>query len=512
MHLNPATRYQVLLTINNALVNQTTRDSLFKALAGELGKIFEFDRLSINLYDEFQGSLSYFATAEGITPEAIEGDSRPLAQGSIAKTVIRSREPLVIPDLRKHTYWPSVQAMVNAGLNATMAFPLITRGNVVGSMHLSFRTPPEHMEELAGFLNVLSGQLAIAVDNMLAHSQLTALNRRLQLQKDFLLKQSENIYDPESFFYVSTAMRSVMGQIQMISETDASVLVTGETGTGKDYVARYIHSLSPRQSSLFVKVNCPGLASTLFESELFGHAKGAFTGAHAKRVGRFEMAAGGTLFLDEIGDLPLPQQAKLLHVLQDRTFERVGDNQPIQADFRVIAATNKDLEQAIRDDEFREDLFYRLNTLSLHIPPLRERNDDIPLLLDRLSSSESVSLNRPAPEFSAEAVEILLHYPWPGNVRELKNLVKRLIILHPGKTIGAGIVEGMLQPEQTEENSLCRFPSLAEMEKRHIEKALALAGGKVGGSCGAAKLLGIPRSTLQYRMKKHGVETAASGA
>ncbi|WP_208728258.1 sigma-54-dependent Fis family transcriptional regulator [Oceanidesulfovibrio indonesiensis] len=512
MHLNPSTRYQVLLTINNALVNQTSREALFKALAQEISKIIAFDRFSINLYDESQSSLSYFATAEGITPEAIEGDSRPLAKGSIAKTVIRSKEPLVIPDLKKHTFWPSVQAMVDAGLNATMAFPLITRSNVLGSIHLSFRTPPDHMNELADFLKELSGQVAIAVDNMLAHSELTDLNRRLQLQKDFLLKQSENIYDPDNFFYVSTAMQNLMGQIQMISETDASVLLTGETGTGKDYIARFIHSLSPRQSGLFVKVNCPGLASTLFESELFGHAKGAFTGAHAKRVGRLEMAAGGTLFLDEIGDLPAPQQAKLLHVLQDKTFERVGDNRPIKADFRVIAATNIDMEQAIRDDTFREDLYYRLNTVSLHIPPLRERTDDIPLLLDRLTATESVTLNRPAPEFAPDAVDVLMAYTWPGNVRELKNLVKRLIILHPGKRLGPGIVQGMLQTEQTENDNASSFPSLAEMEKQHIEKALELSGGKVGGSGSAAQLLGIPRSTLQYRMKKHGVGNSVDKA
>jgi formate hydrogenlyase transcriptional activator len=348
----------------------------------------------------------------------------------------------------------------------------------------------------------VSQQVAIAVDNMLAYTELEKLNKDLEREKEYLLQSSDD-YQQNEFFFASAAMASVMETIRQSADTDATVLITGETGTGKDYLARCIHNLSARRNHLFVKTNCPALASSLFESELFGHAKGAFTGANDKRIGRFELAHGGTIFLDEVAELPISLQAKLLHILQDGQFERVGDSRPVQIDCRVIAATNKDLQESIRAGTFREDLFYRLNIVSIHVSPLRERRDDIPLLMKKLTLIQARQMNRREPVYSSRALERLCSYPWPGNVRELKNLVKRLVILRPGDRISADDVENILESARprgtvTSDNLL----SLRDSERQHIIKALAKTRGMLGGEGGAAQLLGLPRSTLQYRIKK----------
>ncbi|MEN8689660.1 MAG: sigma 54-interacting transcriptional regulator [Desulfobacterales bacterium] len=504
MTWSAATRYRLLIEINNAIVKHTNRADLFNALASEIKKTVPYDRFSINLYDADKKLLSYFSTAEGISPEGISAYERPLAKGPIAKAVIRSKEPLIIPDLKKRNYWASVRAMLTAGLTASMAYPLITRGNVLGVLHFSFKEQPSKIEELSQFLTELTDVVAVAVDNMLAYSKLKEVNQSLVQQKQYLLERAEESYRPESFYFNSTVMIEVMRQVELIAATDASVLITGETGTGKDFIARHIHRLSSRRSGLFVKVNCPAFSSGLFESELFGHAKGAFTGAAGSRAGRFEMANDGTIFLDEIGELPIDLQAKLLHVLQDKCFERVGDNRPIEVNVRVIAATNRDMSQAIRKYKFRSDLFYRLNTVEVKLPPLRERREDVPGLVQWLNQLESRKANRSAPRYIPSAMEVLRRHHWPGNVRELKNLVKRMIIMHPGENISGEDVEILVESGQS--NMGIREYSLATAERQHIETVLARTNGRLGGKRGAAALLRIPRTTLQYRLKKLGID------
>ena len=230
-------------------------------------------------------------------------------------------------------------------------------------------------------------------------------------------------------------MSEIMNLVKRVAEIDAPVLITGETGTGKDYLARYMHHISPRKNNMFIKVNCPAISSTLFESELFGHAKGAFTGADSQRIGRFEMGDRGTVFLDEIGELPAGLQAKLLQVLQEKRFERVGDTRPIDVNFRLIAATNRDPEQSIQQGKLRKDLYYRLNIIRIHVPALRDRKKDIPLLVEQINQNEAAQIHQIAPVYSQSALDLLTAYDWPGNVRELKNLVKRMIILKPSEKI-----------------------------------------------------------------------------
>ncbi|MBF0530305.1 MAG: sigma-54-dependent Fis family transcriptional regulator [Deltaproteobacteria bacterium] len=294
-----------------------------------------------------------------------------------------------------------------------------------------------------------------------------------------------------------------MTQVPPRANSAAPILITGETGTGKAQIARCLHTLGDRRDAMFVKVNCPALTPTLFESELFGHAKGAFTGANAQRIGRFEMADGGTIFLDEIGELEPNLQAKLLNVLQDRVIERVGDNRPIKVDFRLIAATNKDLSVSIKEKAFRLDLFYRLNTYSLHIPPLRERVEDIPFLIEQLTAEQAVKTNRRKPTYSSSCMELMSRYSWPGNVRELKNVIKRLVLMAPGDFITSLDFEAIVGRLRNE--PLSGRLTLAELEREHILRTLAQTKGAVGGPNGAAAILGLPRQTLQYRMKKYGL-------
>ena len=504
MPWDAAIRYRLLLEINNAIVKHTNRVDLFNQLAQEIKQIVPYDRFSINLYDQKKKMLSYFSMAEGISPRAISGDERPLEKGAIAREVIRSREPVIIPDLRKRNYWSSVRSMLKAGLTASFAFPLITRGQLLGVLHFSFKKRPPRLNELVEFLKELADVVSVAVDNMMAYSQLKEINQNLVQQKHYLMERAEEAYNPDTFFYRSAAMQKVMDQVELIASTNASVLITGETGTGKDFVARHIHRLSPRREGLFVKVNCPALAANLFESELFGYAKGAFTGAASSRMGRFQMADGGTIFLDEIGELPIDRQAKLLHVLQDSYFERVGDSRPIKVDVRVVAATNRDIRMAVQEGAFRSDLYYRLNTVSLHLPPLRERIEDVPGLVRRLNHIEAYNAHRQPTIYTPAAMKTLCEYHWPGNVRELKNLVKRMIIMRAGESISGQDVQTFVETGQSV--PVQHHYSLAEVERQHIEMVLMKTNGRLGGKQGAAALLGIPRTTLQYRLKKHGID------
>ena len=496
-------RYKLLLDFNNAIINQTTREDLFHALAREIRKIVAYDRFSINIYDSASKMLRWFASAEGVSVKSMDDSPRLLEEGPVARAVIISRQPVIIPDMSAYTHWQTIRLMKAAGLGATMAFPLIVRSDVLGSLHFSFRETPENLEDLKQFLVELSGQVAVAVDNMMAHTKLVEVNASLEQQKDYLLKHADTRYRPDKFFYCSPAMSKIMREIEVIADSDASVLLTGETGTGKDYIARFIHHLSSRRNALFVKVNCPSLAATLFESELFGHAKGAFTGADAKRVGRFEMAAGGTIFLDEIAELPPQLQAKLLHVLQDRRFERVGDNRPIEVNFRVIAATNSDLKKALSEKNFRPDLFYRLNAISFHIPPLRERPEEIEPLVHRLTEAEALATHRVPPVFTGEALVALKRHSWPGNVRELRNIVNRLVIVYSGKQVTRHDIEPLLDIGQVEVQQTSTI--LADVERVHLIKVLTMSRGVVGGRKGAAAALNIPKSTLQYKLRKHGL-------
>ena len=330
--------------------------------------------------------------------------------------------------------------------------------------------------------------------------------QRLELENVGLKEVIQSDSSGDEIVAASPAMKKVLQNIQQVASTDSTVLIIGETGTGKEVIARAIHSQSSRKNKVMVKVNCAGLPAGLIESELFGHEKGSFTGAMARKVGRFELANRGTIFLDEIGDLPLELQAKLLRVLQEGEFDRVGGTQTLKADVRVIAATNRDLEKAIREEKYRMDLYFRLNVFPLELPPLRERKGDIELLARRFTLKFAQKLGKRIEEISPKAMEALLAYPWPGNVRELENIIERGVILCQGSQLEAG--EWLPKPLAFSLPS-SRITTLEEREREHILKALEHTGWKVSGNGGAAVLLGLKPTTLEARMKKLGIRRPA---
>lgn len=496
------TRYKILLELNNAIVTCKTREDLFLALSKELQRHFAYDRLCIMLYDSKQHTITYFAAADGIQPSGvIAKESRPLADGAIARMSIQSGQPVIFDDLTRYTDLSSVGELVKSGLKSTMVFPMIVRDNVLGTIHFSFSEAPEGISELTELLKSLSRQIAIAVENMLAYTSLRNSYRHLREEKQFLLTHGHE-YQSSNFVFVSAKMNQILKIVEQVAETDETILLTGETGTGKDYLSRLIHDRSRRRDNLFVKTNCPGLTSSLFESELFGHAKGAFTGADRQRLGRFELADGGTIFLDEIGELPMALQAKLLQVLQERRIERVGESTSTEVDARVIAATNKDLRRSVKEGLFRQDLFYRLETVTINVPPLRERLEDVPLLIANINNSESERMNRRPPVYTDAAIDFLCRYNWPGNIRELKNMVKRLIILQPGDQVDEKTIKQTFPLAMGETIRPDSITTRDQAERHHIIQALKTTDGMVGGKHGAAKILDMPRSTLQYRMKK----------
>ena len=326
--------------------------------------------------------------------------------------------------------------------------------------------------------------------------------RKLDLEKAYLQQELTTQYNVQSIVGSSKVLQEVFQSIEHVAMTDSTVLLTGQTGTGKELIARAIHEASQRRDHIMVKVNCAALPAGLIESELFGHEKGAFTGALSRRIGRFETADRGTLFLDEIGDLPLDMQTKLLRVLQEGEFERVGGAETIRVNVRVIAATNRNLEDAVARGGFRSDLFYRLNVFPIHLPPLSERREDIPLLVDRFVLKANKKLGKHITEVPADVLELLFAYAWPGNVRELENVIERAVIISPGPELRLG---SWFAPGGSAKAAPSKSQRLEEKEREHIVSVLDRTGWRVSGDRGAAEILGLKPTTLESRMKKLGI-------
>ena len=334
-----------------------------------------------------------------------------------------------------------------------------------------------------------------------AYEEISQLNAKLEQENLYLQEEIKTEHNFEDIVGRCRPIKAVLKAVESVAPTDAAVLVLGETGTGKELIARAIHNLSSRKNRALVKVNCAALPAGLIESELFGHEKGAFTGALARKVGRFELADRGTIFLDEIGDLPMELQAKLLRVLQEGEFERVGGTQTIKVDVRVIAATNRDLEKAVGENRFREDLYYRLNVFPIRIPPLRERKEDIPLLVKYFALNHSAKLGRKIETIPQKSMNAILAYPWPGNIRELQNVIERAVITSSGVELELGnwLPKAAFAPRQG------RIATLEEIEREHVTEVLEATGWRVSGEKGAAKLLGLKPTTLEARMNRLGI-------
>jgi formate hydrogenlyase transcriptional activator len=379
--------------------------------------------------------------------------------------------------------------------------PLIVRGRSIGILHIASFHEAAFTESDLDMLMQIAGQVAISVENALSYQQIEELKNKLTEEKLYLEDEIRNEYF-DDIVGESEPLKQVLEQIQTVAQTDATVLILGETGTGKELIARALHNQSTRKSKTFVKLNCSAIPTGLLESELFGHERGAFTGAVAQKLGRLELADKGTLFLDEIGDIPLELQPKLLRALQEREFERLGSTRTTKVDVRLIAATNRDLHSMVEAREFRSDLFYRLNVFPIHVPPLRDRADDIPRLVRHFVSKYALRMDRKIDSIPAPTMKALQQWHWPGNIRELENFVERAVILTRGSALNAPIAELRGAAVAT---TAAPVMTLEETEREHILKILREAKGIISGPHGAAERLGLKRSTLQGKMKKHGI-------
>lgn len=499
-----ALKYRALTEISEAFLGCRDLDALFRSLWDTLRKLIRFDWVLLVLINEQTRSSRIETIAGDLPPGAgtLVGIETPL-YGWPSELVWETQEALYVADLETETrFRPDiVKQMRNYEMRSGFWAPMTTVRHRLGSMVFVSRHRDPYNAEEREFLHHVARQVAIAVDNALAFEEINELRQKIEEEKVYLEEEIRSEFRFEDIIGRSAALRRVLEQVETAAPTDSAVLIEGETGTGKELIARAIHRLSRRAQATFVKVNCSAVPAGLIESEMFGHEKGAFTGAVSQRLGRAELAHAGTLFLDEVADLPLELQPKLLRVLQDGQFERLGGTRTITADFRLVAATNRDLRGMAARQEFRSDLFYRLNVFPIAVPPLRERPQDIPPLVRFFVQDFAARMRKHIDAIPADTMQALVNYSWPGNVRELRNVVERSVILTTGKRLA-------IPPDalySLESGSTASVVSMAEAEKRHILEALNAAHWVVGGPQGAAALLGLKRSTLQSRMEKLGI-------
>ena len=420
--------------------------------------------------------------------------------------VAQTGQPLLLPGVRGDEEWVVDPKWIRREKVRTVAAqPLVFRGETLGVLAL-FDNGVLSDEEFR-WLRVFADHAAVSIANARAFEEIASLKERLELENLYLREEVTAALGSHDIVGNSPALRKVLQQIQLVAPTDAAVLINGESGTGKELVARAIHENSPRRGRALIKVNCGAIPDNLFESEFFGHMRGAFTGAVRDKPGRFELADGGTLFLDEIGEIPLAMQAKLVRVLQEQEVERVGDTRTRKVDVRIVAATNRDLKKEVAAGRFRQDLFYRLGVFPLEVPPLRERSEDVALLAAHFVRATAKKMNRPAPRFTKAHAEQLTAHDWPGNIRELQNSVERAVILSQGGPLrfelpaGGAPHEVLVQPAHGEATSILTREDWKRRERESITAALKQSGGKVFGPGGAAELLDMKPTTLASRIK-----------
>ncbi len=496
--------FRILVAITNAVLSRLDIDELVSEVAKEIHRYFRIDAISVVLRSNRKGKLNIYSTHYLDASHPVHDQSEVDEAGTLTERVFKSKEMLLL-NLHEHDplapYEKMLFEMWDNKIQTLCLLPLMSGNTLLGVLKLAQCDEKVFTTTNLKLLRQIAERVSIAIDNALAYREIQRLKERLVDENLALTEQLNNV---ESEFGEiigrSEAMNSVLKQVEMVAQSDSTVLILGETGTGKELIARAIHNLSGRNSRRMVKMNCAAMPAGLLESDLFGHERGAFTGASAQRIGRFELADKSSLFLDEVGDMPIELQPKLLRVLQE--LERLGSNKLIHTDVRLIAATNRDLKQMVADREFRSDLYYRLNVFPIHLPPLRERPEDIPLLVKAFTFKIARRLGRNIDSIPAETLRLLSRMEWPGNVRELENVIERAVLLTRGSVLQLSLPEMSLETEPLPAEVL---PEEGEDEYQLIVRVLKESNGVVAGPKGAAQRLGLKRTTLLSRMKRLGI-------
>ncbi|WP_235501653.1 sigma 54-interacting transcriptional regulator [Trabulsiella odontotermitis] len=510
--------YRILVDITNSVLAHLDRDGMVGAISEDIHRYFAIPSVAIAFLDG--GNAGHFPVTHCLWKEDqgyyCEQKSYSLAESDIQN---RIRHPQAVA-LTAETREPLLHDLYSAGMQVALLLPLTFNSHSPGILILAHTDISAFTPAVCSLLGQIASRISIGVDNSNAWDEITRLKDALKQENTWLNEQIQNAESLNDIIFQSTAMKNLLRQVEIVATSDSTVLLLGETGTGKELIARAIHKLSPRSAGPLVKINCAAIPASLLESDLFGHEKGAFTGATSTHIGRFEMAKGGTLFLDEIGDMPLELQPKLLRVLQEREIERVGGHQVIPVNVRVVAATNRNLKQMVEEKTFRSDLFYRLNVFPVEVPPLRDRPEDIPPLVTSFTRKLAARMNKTIDTVPAAGIQALCRYPWPGNARELQNVIERAVILTEGSTLNLQLNElkipaaaGPIAPQlpTTTRKLPAMFnpqtPENDDDERARIVQALRETNGIVAGPRGAASKLGLKRTTLLSRMQRLGINT-----
>jgi formate hydrogenlyase transcriptional activator len=494
------TKLKLILDLNNSVVSNLELREVLRSISPSIRNTMRLDGVALILPDATNEHLQLYALdfpeSKGILRPGMSGEF----DGSLAGQVFRSGKRWVgdIEEWNKSGF--DNRIISRDGVETICMLPLIRCKNILGVLCLVRVQKNAFTDQDIELLSQIAGQVAIAIDNAYAYRRIRELSDKLTQEKLYLEDEIRSELNFEEIIGNSAVLRRVLSQVEAVAPTNSTVLIQGETGSGKELIARAVHNLSKRRAHSFVKLNCAAIPTGLLESELFGHEKGAFTGAIAQRIGRFELASQGTIFLDEVSEIPIDLQPKLLRVLQEREFERLGNSRTLRTDARLIAATNRDLKAMVEAQEFRSDLFYRLNVFPIYVPPLRERREDIPFLVRHFAQHFARNMAKEIDTISTEIMNVLVHYPWPGNIRELQNVIERAVILSKGPALNVSLAD--LKSKTLDSNSVA---TLEEIERRHILAVLEQTNWVFAGPNGAAARLGIKRPTLQFRMQKLGI-------
>jgi formate hydrogenlyase transcriptional activator len=496
---NEMNRLEALADVSNLLASNWNVPQVFPAISARVRRVLRQEYAGFSLYDATSGLLvrqaEDFPLGKGLTAGVqISPDTSPGGRS------LKERRPMIFSKEQLQGFDAEItQKLLAEGLQCVCCVPLLRPKGPLGVVVLGSTRKDAFQPDDLTLLNQVAAQLAIAIENQRAAAELQVLHERLGEERRYLEGEIRSYGQFAEIVGESPALKQALDQAAIVAASEATVLLLGETGTGKELVARAIHRMSARQDRSFIKVNCAAIPTGLLESELFGHEKGAFTGAVSQKIGRLELADGGTVFLDEVGEIPLELQPKLLRVLEDQEFERLGSTRTIKVDVRLIAATNRDLARSVAERQFRNDLYYRLNVFPIRLPALRERREDIPLLIRYFVRKFAVLLNRHIETVPNETMTALTEWSWPGNVRELENLMERSVILSEGSVLRVPLSElsvAALEP------ALSPVDTLEAAEREHIIRVLRETGGVVSGPNGAARRLGLKRTTLQSKMQR----------